>query len=52
MSSTRSEEPKLDERRTKELCGHERAGVRCMRPKGHSHEHVAFTGGDPITWPA
>lgn len=29
-----------DERKTRELCTHERDGVRCMRPKNHVHEHA------------
>jgi hypothetical protein len=50
MSSTQSEEQKLDERKTKELCGHEHNGLRCMRSKDHQHEHAAYTAAEAVTW--
>lgn len=42
--------PVTDERKTRELCGDERNGLRCMRPKGHAQEHEAFTAAQAITW--
>jgi hypothetical protein len=39
-----------DERKTRELCTHERDGVRCMRPKNHVHEHAAYTSSETISW--
>lgn len=43
-------DPHVDERKTRELCASEQNGLRCMRPKGHPHEHAAFTTGDMISW--
>ena len=40
----------VDERKTRELCATEQNGLRCMRAKGHQHEHAAWTTGDMITW--
>jgi hypothetical protein len=39
-----------DERKTRELCGHERDGLRCMRAKGHAHAHEALTAFKTYTW--
>ena len=54
MSSTSNDVPAdtltTDERKTRELCGDERNGLRCMRPKGHEHEHEAFTAAQAVTW--
>jgi hypothetical protein len=49
-STTERDDPKVDERKTRELCAQERNGLRCMRPKGHAHEHAAFTTKDTVTW--
>jgi hypothetical protein len=46
------ESPTVDERKTRELCGEERDGLRCVRPKGHASEHEAFRAAEPITWNA
>jgi hypothetical protein len=43
-------QPTVDERKTKELCGAEHEGVRCMRSKGHAGEHEALTPLVPIRW--
>lgn len=40
----------VDERKTRELCGAERDGMRCVRPKGHADDHEAFRIAEPITW--
>jgi hypothetical protein len=50
MSSTQHDEEKVDERKTKELCGHEHNGLRCMRSKDHQHEHAAYTAAGAVTW--
>lgn len=50
MKSTNSDEVKVDERKTRELCGSERDGLRCMRPKGHEHKHEAFTAHRTLRW--
>lgn len=42
--------PSNEERKTRELCGSEQDGLRCMRPKGHQHDHEAFTATKTITW--
>ncbi len=44
------ESPSVDERKTRELCGEERDGLRCMRPKGHTCEHEAFRLAQQIKW--
>jgi hypothetical protein len=43
-------QPSVDERKTKELCGAELSGLRCMRSKGHAGEHEAMTALQPIRW--
>ena len=50
MSSTQRDEEKVDERKTKELCGHEHNGLRCMRSKDHQAEHAAYTAAEAVTW--
>lgn len=45
-----TEQTNVDERKTRELCTHERDGLRCMRPRNHAHEHVAYTSSDMIAW--
>jgi len=40
----------VEDRKTRELCGAERDGLRCMRPKGHEHEHEAFNASRATTW--
>ena len=50
MSSNDTEQPKIDERKTRELCGHEHGGLRCMRPKGHEREHEAYTATRTLNW--
>ena len=47
---TQAHELHVDERKTRELCANEQNGLRCMRPKGHHHEHAAYTTGDMVTW--
>ena len=42
-------EAHVDERKTRELCASEQNGLRCMRAKGHLHEHAAYTTGDVIS---
>ena len=46
------ETPAVDERKTRELCGEERDGLRCMRPKGHASDHESFRAAERITWNA
>lgn len=43
-------DPHVDERKTRELCASEQNGMRCMRPKGHQHEHSAYAAGEMISW--
>lgn len=50
MSQVQNEQPIVDERKTKELCGSERDGRRCMRPKDHEHEHTAYSATGVLTW--
>lgn len=50
MTEDTSQKPALDERKTTELCAAERAGLRCMRHKGHDGEHEALTPSQPIRW--
>jgi len=40
------------ERKTLELCGHERDGARCMRLRGHAdrHESLYVRGQDVVCW--
>lgn len=40
------------ERKTTELCGHERDGARCMRERGHAelHESLFVRGEDVVRW--
>ena len=47
-----TDEPALTipERKTRELCGQERDGLRCIRSKGHAHEHAAYTVFELVTW--
>ena len=40
----------VDERTTRELCGAERDGIRCVRPKGHANDHEAFRTAAPVKW--
>jgi hypothetical protein len=42
----------LNERRTVELCGSGRDGVRCIRDKDHAgpHECLDWRDGKPLTW--
>jgi hypothetical protein len=40
----------IPERKTRELCGHQRDNLRCIRSKGHAHEHAAYTMFDIVTW--
>jgi hypothetical protein len=46
----RESQPHVDERKTRELCANEDNGMRCMRPKGHTHEHYAYANGGMISW--
>lgn len=40
-----------DDRKTRELCGAERDGTRCMRPKGHEQdEHQGYRASQTFTW--
>ena len=48
--NSKNEEVKVDERKTRELCGTERGGLRCIRPKGHEHKHEAFTANGAVRW--
>lgn len=51
MSATETEQPPSnEERKTRELCGSEHDGLRCMRPKEHPHDHEAYTATRTITW--
>lgn len=50
MTQTTKQPPPIDERKTKELCGSERGKMRCMRAKGHEHEHVTYTTDGTVTW--
>ncbi len=50
MNSREPANTNIDERKTRELCGHERDGLRCMRAKGHAHAHEAFTASKTYTW--
>lgn len=40
-----------EHRKTTELCGSERDGLRCMLPKGHAAQHEAHTVTRMLTWP-
>ena len=48
--NSKDEEVKIDERKTRELCGLEHRGLRCMRPKGHEHKHEALTPTGATRW--
>ena len=48
--SSNNEQVKIDEKKTRELCGTEHQGMRCMRPKGHDHKHEAFTATRSFRW--
>ena len=51
MNSNDTEQAnKIDERKTRELCGHEHGGLRCMRPKGHRDAHEAYTATRTLNW--
>jgi hypothetical protein len=50
VTQDNNQSPQVDERKTRELCGAEHGGLRCMRPKRHEHEHEAFTAAKSITW--
>jgi hypothetical protein len=41
-----------DERKTVDLCGHEKAGARCVRERGHDglHECPLWTSELPLRW--
>jgi hypothetical protein len=44
--------PRSDERKTVDLCGEEKRGVRCVRERGHAgpHECPRWSGHEPIRW--
>lgn len=41
-----------DERKTVDLCQHERDGARCIRKRGHDgqHESLAWNRAEPLRW--
>lgn len=41
-----------DERKTVDLCQHERDGARCSRKRGHDgqHESLAWNRAEPLRW--
>ena len=39
-----------DTRKTRDLCGEERDGHRCMRPKNHQHQHASYGLIDTVVW--
>ncbi len=45
-------DPAKDDRKTTDLCGHERLGARCMRRHGHDgrHECVYWRGNEALEW--
>jgi len=47
---TDGKDPVISERKTRELCGHQHDTLRCIRSKGHSDEHAAYTMFDLVTW--
>jgi hypothetical protein len=52
MNEDKPELPRIDDtRKTRELCGSERDdGKRCMRPKGHQHQHASYGLDDTVVW--
>ena len=47
---TDAKAPEVTERKTRELCGQQRDNLRCIRSKGHAHEHAAFSLLELVTW--
>ena len=41
-----------DDRKTTDLCGHEHAGARCMKTRGHDgrHECLCWRGDESLYW--
>jgi len=51
MNEENPELPRIDDtKKTRELCGQERDGKRCMRPMGHKHQHAAYGLDDTVVW--
>lgn len=54
MDTTDPELPRVlvDERKTVDLCGHERGGKHCVRERGHvgQHESLGWIGVEPHRW--
>jgi hypothetical protein len=50
VNQDNQQQPQVDERKTRELCGAEHDGMRCMRPRCHDNEHEAFNATKLVTW--